>query len=643
MMSKNLGDEASASSGEGYNSPSPDPRPTGSAAGSSQGATASELTFNKENRRHLRTKVTKLITSIHDNIDDFDEDDCEDHLQTLGSYASQLCSLDEKINAVLWMHEQRREILNKEMDACEKYQFDISKITRKINKRFSVIGPTNNVAARSSNHAQSHNFIPNKLQLPQLPLPEFSNAEGESLSQFFSEFESIISKYSLSQYEKFIYLCRQLKNSPLTLVKSLQGDEQSYDQAKMLLEEAFASAIQQKFDILERLIKLKLSNNSDPYAFISEIKILIKTYKFLQIEADHVLQFFIWRGMPNELKAHFTSITNENIPSLEKIEQNLFASIKRFKTSDSGRCSNEETVTGLTASASNIEDNNFSKKTQFKPCILCSTSAKPADHGISRCTVYSSAEDKVGKLNSLTLCNCCTGKHRTSDCQFNFYKPCIHCRGKHFHFLCMNSSPQVSVESNTVVVHCNALPSGYSDSVLLPTMSLELENGTSVRILKDSGAQFSFILESHADDLGMKILKDNISLLLVGFNIAKSFTTKMVEVPLKIDGKIKIIQAYCIPNIPTNLKLPGLGSAVARFKSKGYTLADKFLDESSDNVSGIGLVLGVNGLHCLPGNDVPYGESSIYIQTSIGITIMGSINKIYSDADFLQILSLLFI
>ena len=301
--------------------------------------TADELAFLKDNRKHLRSKVTRLINSINTSLENLALDDLEDHLQTFNSYSSQLDSLNEKISSVLWIHEQRREVLNNEMDTCEKYQSDICRSVRQINKKCTelknaVIASTSNgnqvlsSVAGPSGTQPVHNVVPNKLQLPQLPLPEFSNSEGECLSQFIAGFEAIISKYNLSQYEKFIYLCRQLKSSPLLLVRSLQGEEQSYDHAKALLEEGFASKIQQKFDVLNRLTKLKLSSNTDPFAFISDIKILISSSNRLQIATEDVLLHFIWKAMPLELRSQFTAITNEHVPSLRQVEDNLFAAIK---------------------------------------------------------------------------------------------------------------------------------------------------------------------------------------------------------------------------------------------------------------------------------------------------------------------------
>ena len=83
----------------------------------------------------------------------------------------------------------------------------------------------------------------NKLKLPELPLPSFSNNEGERLIQFFINFEAIIDKYDLSNFERYIYLEKQLSDEPLVLVKSLTGTKRCYSEAKDLLNQAFARPI----------------------------------------------------------------------------------------------------------------------------------------------------------------------------------------------------------------------------------------------------------------------------------------------------------------------------------------------------------------------------------------------------------------
>lgn len=87
----------------------------------------------------------------------------------------------------------------------------------------------------------------------------------DSLDNFFDSYgiifrffcilfrELILSRYTLSEFEKFVLLSGQLSNEPLILIRSLQGSQQSYSEAKSLLTKAFSSPLAQKFDILNRL------------------------------------------------------------------------------------------------------------------------------------------------------------------------------------------------------------------------------------------------------------------------------------------------------------------------------------------------------------------------------------------------------
>ena len=164
----------------------------------------------------------------------------------------------------------------------------------------------------------------NKLKLPRLPLPEYGHKEGEDLNKFFTNFELIIDKYSLFSFEKFVFLQKQLSNEPLTLIKSLETGRQDYESAKELLEKAFASPLTQKYDAIRRLSEIKLGYNDDPYEFIGKMRMLTDSFKSLKIDANDVLQFFIWHGMNDRLQAQFVNITKCNKPSLTEINTHIF-------------------------------------------------------------------------------------------------------------------------------------------------------------------------------------------------------------------------------------------------------------------------------------------------------------------------------
>ena len=177
------------------------------------------------------------------------------------------------------------------------------------------------------------NIVHHKLKLPEVPMPEFSNAKGENLHNFFKSFEAIISKHRLTSYEKFIYLRKQLSisSSPRVLIDSLDVDQHSYEVAKALLFEAFDSTNTSKYETISKLAKLKMSIGADPYVFIGELRTIIANFKSLEITCDDLIQFFTWNGLNREFQSHVTNITNKFRPSLEEINLSLFEATDRYK------------------------------------------------------------------------------------------------------------------------------------------------------------------------------------------------------------------------------------------------------------------------------------------------------------------------
>ena len=63
------------------------------------------------------------------------------------------------------------------------------------------------------------------------------------------------------------------------------------------------------------------------------------------------------------------------------------------------------------------------------------------------------------------------------------------------------------------------------------------------------------------------------ALTINGFNGAKSYVTKVVEIPLNINNELKIVNAICVPNININLHVPRIGVLASKLIEKGYVLA----------------------------------------------------------------------
>ena len=165
------------------------------------------------------------------------------------------------------------------------------------------------------------------------PLPKYSGGANESFERFFLTFEAIvINPLNYSSCEKYLVLKECCTATAFSIVDSLEVTNQSYEQAKALLETALASPVNRKFDTLQRWQDIELTTGSCPYKFVGEIKSLLELVQSTNLFLDDVCQFFIWRALNKEMKDHLINITNSNKPELAEIMDNIFSAIERCKS-----------------------------------------------------------------------------------------------------------------------------------------------------------------------------------------------------------------------------------------------------------------------------------------------------------------------
>lgn len=614
-----------------------------------------EFQFHKDNRKYVRGKVTRSHNDIKANIASCNTDECHVVTENLNSLRVKLNDLNDKVSRGLWVGEADRGALDAEIDTCDFYDTEIAKAIRLVNNRLCELNPVAAPLSPPIIGAPGPN-IANQIKLPQLPMPEYGNREGENLSNFFSNFENVINKYSLSEFEKFVFLSRQLSGHPLTIIKSLQSSQQSYTEAKNLLRKAFECPHNQKYEIIHRLAKIKLEDSGDPYSFVSELKIINQLFDSLQISPEDILQYFFWYAMPEGLRTQFVHITNNNKPTLQQIDDHIFDAIDRYKSVKGSRYVHKETVSGYAASV-----NYKGEHKSFKQCILCQGSEQSVPHAISKCQKYETPKAKTDRLKQLKYCTkCAMGNHASDDCRFKFYKKCFSCQGQHFTFLCMagkrdgylpssksrasvshtsNSKSETSefVENYSITLNKETLHCHSTGSTILPTFTAYLPSGKCLRILKDSGSQTSFVRKSLSNEEKLKNVR-KIDLTVNGFNTSKQYETEIVEISMFFGEIKKSFEAVCVPEIKTCLSLPVLKPIVENFISRGYILADKYLKDS-DKIDNIDIILGANALYCLPEQHFTFGKNSIYSKTPLGILLMGDCSDLQRDMVHLKDLS----
>ncbi|XP_064110021.1 uncharacterized protein LOC135217910 [Macrobrachium nipponense] len=146
----------------------------------------------------------------------------------------------------------------------------------------------------------------------------------------------------------------------------------------------------------------------------------------------------------------------------------------------------------------------------------------------------------------------------------------------------------------------------------------------------------TFISSKLASFYNFKSLATKVKLTVKGFNGQKEYSTSLVEVPIKLGNETFAISALVVPSINLQLSLPG--QVVSIMQSKNFVFADKLLSTNSRSIDDVQLLLGVEFSHCLLGRDIVIGSpnSSVYIETSLGIMLIGNVDRFLINLNSLK-------
>ena len=229
-------------------------------------------------RKYVRARITKIYNKVTIEFASLTAERKTYYYERMIELKTDIREVTRKINQLCT--EDLENGMEPELEEEEVYEERVASIITLLKPQLGNSQRVNNVEATDSS---------NKLRLPTVTLPKYSNDSGESFEKFIFAFESIMSKHLLSQYVLLVYLKGQLKNGPLTLVESLEADKQTSIAAKQLLEEAFASPLTQQYEVVQRLSKLRLVPSDDVYQFISEMRSIISSFGSLNINIDTVI------------------------------------------------------------------------------------------------------------------------------------------------------------------------------------------------------------------------------------------------------------------------------------------------------------------------------------------------------------------
>jgi len=413
----------------------------------------SDLDYLVRSRGYMRSSITKFCDKISRGLEGVQKCELTTCISKLNQMTSDIRDLDSKINPMKFATSDEGFV--QEMDVCNNYYDKLLASLATVKMALETCDVSNSVNSDVPQSGTGQSLL-NKLKLPQVPLPTYCNAKDETLAHFFTQFENVINKYNLGNYEKYMLLKGQVSGEPLTLINSLGAAEQSYGNAKALLQQAFASDVGQKFDAIKRLTLLDLNSGGNPYEYISELRVVTELFRTLDIGVDTVQQYFAWKGMTNEMQGHLMSICNNNKPSLGEIMNNFFKAVDRNKETNMANVSTtrhkKDKIPSSKTFASNAVNvrtvNSDSSRLPF--CSLCSVkgSSKVTSHSTRTCPEYDTVDAKLKRLQQISGCTRCgLSNHPSVKCTFKFRRNCFECDGDHMTYLCKNSNktkPEIS-------------------------------------------------------------------------------------------------------------------------------------------------------------------------------------------------------
>ena len=633
-----------------------------------------------QTRRLTRTLVTKTYND-RANFGSYDLLKLTTVKMKIDNAENELSILNEKIFNLDFVENITEEQISAELKSCQEYKDKIYEC-----KAYFVTHSQNGNRLNSANSPSGENAPTNPprslLKSPVAPLPRFTSADGENLLLFLNQFEETLSKFSYTPYDRLLLLKQQVSGKASLLIESLEHDKQTYNDAKELLTAALASTEVQKYNVIKKLSELKLNYTDEPFQFISDVRKIMQAFTSLDLTVDDILSYFVYNGLNDTFKTQLTLITNNTKPNIKEIVDNFFKANERYefarKSMKIGKMpvkSEPETV--VMATNCNVSTG----QNPFHNCTLCSNGS----HAINRCTTYLKPQDKVARLKKLNACtNCANLDHSTDSCKFRFKKSCNLCQKWHFSFLCpersfsndqrnlfqdkkfppkkdikppyqhgsraqtsvnvmrsgmqsQNEQPEDFQNETEQETLCHIVCASYFqenthevDSVL-STFTVQSISGSHIRGLYDIGSQSSFVCENILDKFDYVILNNRIKLTINGINTVKTVKSKLIKLKLKFGNYEYEVKVLTVPSINIRLKLPNLNKVVSEFKKRGFHLADSLLNDRSFSLDDFGLMLGANAAFCFEGSTVPFGTSSVYLETKFGILILGSISDMMRD------------
>ena len=429
--------------------------------------------------------------------------------------------------------------------------------------------------------AQSNNRQQGSVRLPKLEIPPF-NGDKLKWSEFWDSFSASVHKNTLiSDIEKLNYLMSKLTGEARQAVSAILLSNENYSLVVELLKERYGDAqtvvnshyvelinlkvapntakgLRNLYDLIEKHLRSleALEENIDQNIFISMITSKIPKEVLIQLELQ--------KGARNKWTVReLRELFSNYVVARERAEQNHYTAKGETREDyyKSMVSSAEALIVGSQAVGGKVE-NRFSAN-----CMFCN-----ASHWSDECTKYDTTEKRKQKIKGCCF-KCLRQGHGAKDCPKRVV--CAHCnrRNHHHRSLCPQKfgtaaneqanlaeeiepeeiePEEIEPEDDDTHTENSLISSG--EMVLMQTARADINNPNNglkenVRLLLDSGSQRTYVTESLAKEMDLKMgKKEEIMLVTFGSDTPKRIKTPTTKLNIQLkDGSTLKISANVVP------------------------------------------------------------------------------------------------
>ncbi|UYV67221.1 hypothetical protein LAZ67_4004428 [Cordylochernes scorpioides] len=631
-----------------------------------------------ERRKAIRGTFTRIINEIKGEFEksQIDRNDIYSKFNRLESYYTKLVDLNEKYQALLVVKEGiTEESIDKEWQECDKYEEEKFDIQQKV----SVL---RNPDKEETIPIASEDTVIN-VKLPELALKSFDGSL-EGWLPWWAQFSKIHENKNLSDSDRFLYLRQAIvpNSEAYRVVASYPVTGANYVLAVQALQERFGDPNILTELYVRRLLNSVISNvkkeNRNLSSLYDELSSHLRSLETLGIDPQ-LSGIFLYPLVESSLPSDILKIWHRHPSSgygmeLAKREESdkgvggaqerlrllldfLKAEVRsaqRLKFVEKGFMQEEpykRSYNDGTRTRSNFRpatvSSLFGGRTNIK-CFFC----ERTNHASHQCRsiMKMSPAERNDKIRSAHLCFKCLRKgHIQSQCREQL--ECKNCGRNHLEVLCEgNSSNRLTkperenLKENATEPIASLSSQACTGQVLLMTTVALLRGPNAsrrVRILLDSGSQFSYIKQSLVWSIGIE-RKGEITIaksLFGGNKIGEEKHGKFMLELENLGNKRDVIHIEALDQRKICDAIPPLpkGDWLEKLKIKGIIL-------SQDNFKGqeIDILIGANYLGIiLTGKIVQVEADLTAVETKLGWTLMGNSPIIDSNDNVQQTLNLL--